>query len=93
MQQINMGMHIHWVNNMDGYLLHYNATYLLFALQLLLNLPTKLGQQYLPALWHQEQLRIDEIFNAGHFGLRQTTQRDIPNDLQNITTAIYKLQS
>lgn len=61
--------------------------YLLLALQLLLDLATKLGQEDLSALGHAEQLRVDEVFDARHLRLGQPAQWHIPNDLQNVATA------
>lgn len=63
-----------------------STAYLFLALQLLLNLPTKLWQQDFSALGHPEQLRVDHILNAGHLGLGQSTQGHISDDLQDVTT-------
>lgn len=62
------------------------SKYLFFALQLLFDFPTELGQQDLPAVRHEEQFRVDEIFDARHLGLRQSSQGNVPDDFQDVNT-------
>jgi hypothetical protein len=57
------------------YCLKVSKTYLLFALQFVFDLFAKNGQQNGPTLWQPENFRIDQILDANHFRLTQSTSR------------------
>lgn len=75
-----------WHQNQNG----SSITNLFFALELVFDLMTKYRQQYLTAFGHFEQLWINQLFDANHFWLGQTTRSNICDDFHDDLAVIKK---